>query len=241
MLLGWHTWACLSTFHALQGFFWFFFCKYGQWKTNGFSALIVRCHLASHPCISLPLSLSALSRIVRDAVWAVRSLRCDIEYTVKASRPTHQSRERAEQWRARKKTAETTRCCWNNGDPESNYEARYGTCFPTHVRVTTHGGGVFFLERDLRRIVTKETCTAALSDQTHHWRYKNNEQRFCNQQNTKTCTLQYSHCSGKPSKNPILASRPLRAHLLIGKSWEKQGLFLFGGVKKANIRMLPIA
>lgn len=33
----------------------FFFCKYGKWKTNGFSVLIVRCHLASHPCMSLSL------------------------------------------------------------------------------------------------------------------------------------------------------------------------------------------
>lgn len=65
------------------------FCKYGKWKTNGFSALIVQCHLASHLSLPLLLSLSALRRIVRDAVWLARSLRCDIEYTVKASRPTH--------------------------------------------------------------------------------------------------------------------------------------------------------
>lgn len=62
--------ACVGVFvyvvlWALGGY-----CKYGKWKTNGFSALIVQCHLALHPFISL--SLSPLHRIVGDGVWVGR-------------------------------------------------------------------------------------------------------------------------------------------------------------------------
>lgn len=78
--------ACVGVFvyvvlWALGGY-----CKYGKWKTNGFSVLIVQCHLALHPFISLSLSSTSHCwrwRLGSEALW------CDIEYAVKASRPTH--------------------------------------------------------------------------------------------------------------------------------------------------------
>lgn len=86
MLLGSRTWACLcKSFHGALCFFFLQIWEVEDKWIRRADSPVPSCLTSLH----LSLSLSALRRIVRDAVWVARSLRCDIEYTVKASRPTH--------------------------------------------------------------------------------------------------------------------------------------------------------
>lgn len=67
MLLVCRTWAFVFVVPLALGVVVFYFCKYGKWKTNGFSTLMPSCLTSLH----LSIFLSALHRIARDAVWVV--------------------------------------------------------------------------------------------------------------------------------------------------------------------------
>lgn len=64
---------------------------------------------------------------------------------------THGAIEREEEKQQKK-----TRRWWNNGDPQSNYEPRYGTCFPTRARVNSQWG-IFSIKTRHKEDITEGT------------------------------------------------------------------------------------